>query len=1153
MQRVDDRLVLSASDVVGFLACPHLTTLDREAAAGTRAAATRDDAEMAVLFRRGREHEAAYLEQLRQDGLAVHEIGEAHEPSQLRAAEQATRAAMADGVDVVFQATFFDEHGDGAAWRGHADFLHKVAEPSDLGAHGYEPADTKLARHVKPAAIVQLCHYAEQVTRLQGAEPAQIHVVLGGHQVRSFALRDFAAAYRQAKRRLLAAVDDPEPTYPDPVAHCAVCRWQEECDARRLADDHLTLVAGLTREQARKLADRAGITTLTDLAQVRAPLSVTGIGDGTLARLQRQARLQAGAVAGQPPPYELLAPDAEGERGLAALPEPSPGDLFFDMEGDPYVGDGGLEYLFGVGWCDGDGRWCYQGFWACDEPEERRAFEAFVDFVTARLAEDPDLHVYHYADYERTALGRLMGRHGTREDEIDALFRGRVLVDLYRVVRQSLLVGSASYSLKKLEPLFMERRDAAITDAGSSIVEFERWLQSRDRQILDDLERYNDDDCRSTMLLRDWLEARRLEAGEAFGEVPPRPAPAVAEPSSDVADDLAETAELVSALTAEADAARAAGVDVSPTAGASWLLGQLLGWHRREAKPAHWWYFHRVNDCTDADLVADSEAIGDLAYEGAVGTEAKSTIHRYRFDPDQAHKLGLGARVCDPASERIGQAGGDKPPGPGIVHQLDPATGTIDLKRGSSSTAPHPTALIPDGPPYTAAHAETLRALARSVRASGLEGDGSVQAVRDLLLRARPRVPGAGAGHPLRGSGEDSVAAAQRLADELDGGCLAIQGPPGSGKTYTAARVAVALATKGATVGVTAVSHKVIGNLLEQIAGCAAEEGASLRIRQRADPAQACAHSGVTATDNATIEREVADGDVDVVAGTSWLFARDGLREQLDYLIVDEAGQFSLADAAVVGTAARNLLLVGDPQQLAQPSQGAHPSGAAASALEHLLDGAATIPDDQGLFLDRTRRLHPRISGFVSELAYDERLKSESWCARHEIVADGTALAGSGLRWVPVPHAGNRTSSPEEVAEVASRLDALIGQQWCDANGDLRPLTLDDVLVVAPYNAQVARLAAALPDGARVGTVDKFQGQEAAVVVVSLAASSAEDVSRGLEFLYSRNRLNVAVSRAMALAVVVASPDLLNANCRTVEQLQLLNGLCRFVEHADRA
>ncbi len=1172
MYRSGEGLVVSASDLVDYLCCEHLSALALEGTGPQGKSQPRENnPELAVLTRRGLEHESAYLARLASEGRNVMCI---EAPVRSGAGELDDRAlatleALRAGAEVIYQATFLETACAGLAWRGHADFLTRVERPSRFGDFSYEPEDTKLARHVKVSAILQLCHYADQLAHLQGVVPQSIHVILGGQERRSFPVADFAAYYRAAKARFVASLGTPGATYPHPVGHCVICSWRAACEARREADDQLSLVARISRIQADKLSDGAGITTLAALA-AHDGSPVRGITLTALQQLSRQARLQlAGRESpGRPPPYELLSPDGAG-LGLAALPEPDRGDLFFDIEGDPFVGDGGIEYLLGVGWMEA-GSFVHRIFWGHDPAGEKAAFEMFIDFVTERRQQYPDLHIYHYAPYERTALGKLMGRHATREEEVDDLLRGEVLVDLFRVVRQGLCVGTPSYSLKKLEPLYMGPRTSEITDAGSSIVEYERWLETDEDSILEAIAEYNRVDCDSTRRLRDWLEERRteLEPGMARPGWPEEPEnlPKAESLGGSVADEVSKVAELAARLTAGMDGASEDVTGVEGWVGGSggtdsgraarWLLAQLLDWHRREDKPAWWKYFERVRVFGEEELLADTEAIAGLAYEGVDGEEKRSLVHRYRFDPTQEYKLSADQPVLDPATQRHKLLTGAKVAGPGNLVDIDGIAGLLWLTRGRTSVAAHPRALIPHGPIDTGTQREALRRVARSVLVDGIDGDGPYRAVRDLLLGRAPRLTGVDVGQaparqPLRRPGEDGPAAAVRLTLALAGGTLAVQGPPGSGKTYSAARVVVALIGAGQRVGITANSHSVIGHLLDGVMACAREQGVKVRALQKAADGQGCADSDVIcAQRNEDVEAALANWEVDLVAGTSWLFARPGMDQTLDVLVVDEAGQLSLANVVAVGTAARNLLLVGDPRQLAQPSKGTHPPGVGVSSLDHLLAGAATIAPDRGLFLGITRRLHPDICTFVSELAYDNRLTPTSDC-RRQVIADGPLLGGSGLRWVPVLHTGNRTSSKEEALALGARYRALLGRSWTNQHGKLAPLGPADILVVAPYNAQVALLGEHLPDDARVGTVDKFQGQEAAVVLVSLAASSAEDVPRGMQFLYSTNRLNVAVSRARALAVVIGSPRLLAVQCHSVEQLHLANGLCRLVELAE--
>jgi uncharacterized protein len=384
----------------------------------------------------------------------------------------------------------------------------------------------------------------------------------------------------------------------------------------------------------------------------------------------------------------------------------------------------------------------------------------------------------------------------------------------------------------------------------------------------------------------------------------------------------------------------------------------------------------------------------------------------------------------------------------------------------------------------------------------------------------------------------------------LERSCLAVQGPPGAGKTHAGARIILDQVLRGHRVGVCATTHRATGELLSAVCRMAADRGTEVRILQRCAEHQLCDAPMVRrAGANKEVDQALLEGTVDVVAGTQWLFSRPELEGRLDVLIIDEAGQMSLANAMAAACSGASLVLLGDPQQLAQPAKGIHPEGAAVSSLQHVLGESETLPADRGVFLATTRRMHPDVCAFISTAFYDGRLRAHPDCSRQRVEGDGV-LAGTGLRVASVPHWGNRTWSPEEVAATRRLFDSLIGRPWIDSAGRAWALGVEDVLVVAPYNLQVRRLREGLVAGARVGTVDRFQGQEAAVSIFAMATSSAEDVPRNLEFLFSRNRLNVAVSRARAVSVVVCSPLLLQVGCRTPEQLRMVSALCRFVEMA---
>jgi predicted RecB family nuclease len=1080
VQLSDGRLAFSPSDLNDFLECEHLSALELATARDALVRPSGDSPQAELVRRKGEAHERAHLAALEAAGKHVVRI---ELDDGWDAAARATDEAMRTGADVVYQAVLLDPGG----WRGIADFVER--QPDGL----YEVADTKLARTSKPTHLLQLAFYSEQVARVQGRLPDLMHIVLGSGERVSYRVRDFDAYYRRVRRRFLEWVADPPATYPYPVSHCAVCEWLVRCKRQWVEDDHLTLVAQMRRRWVDALGE-VGITTLEQLATAEAELE-SSLQPHVFERLRRQAELQHRARIGGVHVFELL-PLVEG-RGLEALPRPSEGDVFFDIEGDPfYEAARGLEYLFGVAYREADevavapgngdsplrglSPFVFRAFWATERAQEQRAFEELVDFITERLAQYPDMHVYHYAYYERGVLRRLAGHYGTREEEVDELLRREVLVDLYRVVVDSLRISYEGYGLKNVERFFMPERTEDVSAGDDSILVFEQWLESGDDELLRAIERYNEFDCRATLALRDWLLERRAEAGVTRWKELPTPR----EVSEERAEELATAHEaLRQRLLADAE-----------EGDERWTLAQLLEYHRREDRPVWWHYFRRV-EATDDELLGDSEAIAGLEpTDAAPEPDKKSLIHTLSF-PAQQHKIAAGEFV-DPATERTEH-----------VVDVDDAHGVLRLRRGPKFIdEPLPRALMPGRPWDTRAQRAALARLA--------DNPAHYPALRAILRRDPPR---------------------------KDESYLFVQGPPGSGKTYYAAQLVARLLGEGKRVGVAAPSHKAIHNLLNEIE-TAARPTRALKKCTAGDPE--------TQYDGKWIENEdditpFQDEEVRLLAGTAWLFAREDLDGTLDYLVIDEAGQVSLADALAMGTSARNLVLVGDPLQLAQVSQGVHPGRTGDSVLEHLLGDETTVPPERGIFLERTRRMHPDVCRFVSEVVYDERLLPLEGLERQQLEG-----VGAGIRHLPVEHSARSQASPEEADAIASELERLVGRTFTAADGSTRPLRYEDVMVVAPYNAQVRCLRARLPETV-VGTVDKFQGQEAPVVFYSTASSSGDEIPRGLEFLFSRNRLNVAISRAQCLAYLVGSPRLLDVRCRSVEQMRLVNALCRLVEVAE--
>ena len=1101
------------------------------------------------------------------DGVVQIDRPGGYSPPALRDAHRRTLDAIAAGADVIYQGAFYD-----GRFLGFCDFL--IRHTDQDGNAEYAVYDTKLSRHARVPALLQLAAYADQLLAAGVRIAADAYLVLGDDTRTSHRVADIVPVYRHRRRRLeqilTEHLNQDEPVaWGDPRYSVNLRSDLVAAEVRNTRDP--ILVAGLSITQRARLRT-AGISTLDQLAELSARTTVPGISGQALSRLRMQAGAQLTQERTGQPFYQVYQPDA-----LAALPQPSAGDVFFDFEGDPlWAEDGstdwGLEYLFGlVEAPDGSSthslhtQAVFRSFWAHDRAQERRALLGFLGYITERRRRFPDMHIYHYAPYEKTALLRLAGRHGVGEREVDELLRENVLIDLYPLVRKAIRVGAPSYSIKKLEPLYMgERlRGGEVTTAGDSIVEYARHTHlveigdhQQARQVLASIADYNRYDCDSTLYLRDWLAARAAEAG-----VPLRTREAVdtRQDEETFLDDPLET-DLWAKL---GDTPRAERTAVQQ---ATAMVAAGLNYYRREHKPFWWAHYDRLAmpedelaGAVDAFVPDTVEVVHEWGKQGK-----ERSLRRF---------LRLAGELPTGSGIRVGQQvfAIFDPPVPDGVKQQDPTSrgaaeavicteqacvgrsiafpddGVIvehTLPKGTPEYDAVPMALTPSGPP----NAAILEAAIRRYAVQSAEAWPQMHpcAVADLLVRRPPRTRTGGG---LPAVGEDTATAAiTRACLEVDDSYVAVQGPPGTGKTFTGSKVIADLVLNhGWKVGVVAQSHSVVENMLDAVIDAHVPKARVVKkdnhigsdkwtvLRDNKEYAKALDAAGTTGM---------------VFGGTAWTFGseKNFPTRSLDLLVIDEAGQFSLANTLAVAGAARNLLLLGDPCQLPQVSQGTHPEPVDASALGWLINHHGTLPAELGYFLERTYRMHPALCRAVSALAYDERLHS------HEPETTGRLLHGvdPGVRTVYVDHQGNSTSSPEEAAAVLRQIQGLLGTPWRAKVGvPDTPLTPNDVIVVAPYNSQVHLIARVLDAAGlgdvRVGTVDKFQGRQAAVVIVSMTASAIDDVPRGMGFLLSRNRLNVAVSRGQWLAVLIRSralTDYLPTTPQALEELGAFLGLC---------
>jgi uncharacterized protein len=1134
MRLIESDFEFSASDVSRFLGCRHRTGLDLAVALGKLQPSAWVDPLAQILRARGLDHEQRYADELRDQGLETVDLAE----YQGHSGVEPTIQSMRGGVPVILQGSLLD-----GRWFGRPDVLRRVDMPSTFGSWSYEVLDTKLALETRGGTVVQLVLYCQLLGKVQGRLPERFHVVTPDPKspVQSFRLHDFAAYCRliQTQFEQSAAVAPEAITtanYPEPVEHCEACGWWRDCDHRRRADDHLSFVAGTSRLQRREL-EGVGVTTLAQLGTLPLPLQFKPRRGAieTYIRARNQASVQLEGRASGKPIHELL--PVEPGRGFRRLPEPSVGDVFLDLEGDPFAGDGGREYLFGLVVVEADGSTRSMSLWAWSASEERAAFKAFVDEIERLWAANAGMHVYHYSPYEPATFKRLMGRYATREAVIDRLLRAERFVDLHSIVRQSIRASVENYSIKDLERFFSFERTVPLDQARVSMRLVERAVELRTPEAADETARqvvqgYNLDDCHSAQRLRDWLEQLRVTA-IAAGQVIPRPEVKDGAAPEKVDARAQGVQARVAALTADVPLERS---DRSELQQARWVLAHLLDYHRRENK-APWWEFFRLKDLPAEDLLDERGAISGLTFKARIGGTARSPVDQYTY-PHQDTDVRTGDDLHIQDGTKFG-----------TVEAIDRATRTVDIKKAGKHASTHPPAVFACSMVNKDVLADALLRIADEVIAHGVDGGNEYRAARELLLGRAPRLS---QGAFTQREGETAVQFAVRIAPQLDCTVLPIQGPPGAGKTFSGSRMICELVRQGSKVGITAVSHKVIRNLLDAVVKEASEMGLAADCLQKVGELSETPPPGIReVTNNSDVVGQIS-ARVNVVGGTAWLWARPDLKASVDVLFVDEAGQMCLADVLATSQAAKSLVLLGDPQQLEQPQQGSHPDGTGVSALEHLLQGHQTVPTGRGIFLPETWRLPPSICAFTSEAFYEGRLNSLPGLEAQALT--GTEpLAGNGLWVLPVEHEANQNSSPEEVDAIEHLIGRLLASsgRWTDRAGKLAALAPAHILVIAPYNAQVALLSERLNDlGVRVGTVDKFQGQQAPVVIYSMATSAPEDAPRGMEFLYSLNRLNVATSRAQCVCILVASPKLFQPECRTPRQMQLANALCRYVEMA---
>lgn len=1133
MKKVDGKLIFSPSDLTQYLDSPFAAWMNRFKLEHPDQAPDKDedDALTKSMQQRGYAHETNLIKWFEEQGKSVVTL----EFESQDIWHEETIKAMQKGPDVIFQALLKKDN-----FAGFADFLIKVPGKSDLGDYHYEVWDTKLSSMSKPTHVIQLCCYAEMIAEDQGCLPKIVTIALGNGDFDELLLVDYYAYYQNLKERFLLEQSNFDPEQqPNPSESKSWGHWSKYAEQLLSEQDHLFQVATITKGQIKKL-NAAGISTMTALAESHSD-KVSGINPFVFSKLKNQARIQLLSRGLEVPKFEVIKPSPEDKQGLALLPPASPLDVFFDIEGYP-LDEGGLEYLWGNTYFDENGDRQFIDFWAHNPEQEKQCFIDFITWVYGRWQQDPTMHIYHYANYEIAACRKLMGRYGVCEYEVDQLLRNEVFVDLYKVVKSGFYIGEPRYSIKNVEHLYRGKRETEVGNGGDSVVVYEQWRELNQQgiegdtwqtsKILNDIRDYNIDDCDSTQELVDWLRVQQEKHQIKFiGKTE------VEEP--EIKEEVSERTKLRDRLLKQAEQEKETDPEKAKlTENLAWMLE----FHRREAKPVFWKLFDRLGQepeelLDDLDCLALCVRTEREPFKPT--TRSRNMAYEYRFDTSQEFKATqrnfyvLGEETPDGKSKTVTF----------VPNESDLSNGLIVVSSGSEP--PSLINLVPDEyvnpDPIPDALTEFIRQYEKG------KFDITPNAVIDFLMRAKPRIKGHNSNEPIMSAktSEQKLKQIIQVVLNLQNSYLPIQGPPGAGKSFTGKHVITELLRQGKSIGIASNSHKAINNLL-------------------LSTAKHCKQQGVTATFACTkeTEPELVENDVviiknrdlaswtigaSLVGTTAWGYARDDMENQLDYLFIDEAGQVSVANLIAMGMSTKNMVLMGDQMQLGQPSQGTHPMESGLSILDYLLHEQATIPDDMGVFLDTTYRMHSKVNQFVSDYVYEGKLASHISTNNRCIEVPNNNVSKltkqAGIQFISVEHFGNSQASEEEVDEIKNLVKQLIGRTLHTGEKEqpTRLITLNDILFVAPYNHQVTKLKEAFGPNAKVGSVDKFQGQEAPIVILSMCASDANESPRGLDFLFNKNRLNVAISRAQCLAIVVGNPELANTSVSKVNQIPMVN------------
>src|SRR6056300_1058640 len=1014
-------------------------------------------------------------------------------------------------------------------WIGEFDFLIINKDlKSKFGDYSYEVIDTKNSNKPKPDHIIQLGMYTYMLEETQGVLPKRFKIALKNmveEDVQVNQVNEFFKTHRENYELFVEKSIDK--TQPEKCSHCQICSWKEECEKIWIKEDNLNQIGGLTKIHLKKLLELK-IDTATKLSKQDPKKNIKGFKPEISYKLITQARLQKEYEKTQVPIFEPNPINLHGKKGFNSLREPSSCDLYFDIESvEDHVFPGGLEYLFGIYYIE-DEKEKFKAFWAHNKDEEKKNIIKFFEFTKSHFEKYPSSKIYHYGSYETTALEKLTSYHKVKGIEYDHYMNLNKFVNLLNVNTQGIFISENSYSLKNIEKFYDFQREGDVQKGDVSQEYYSEWIETQDQKYLDEIESYNKQDCRSTLDLHKWL--LKIKPKETSWFTPKKEEMELRDREVKMIEyqEKVESSKLKNKRFKQ-------------------LLSDIIGFYVRENKPS-WNDFFKRRGKSDEELVEDPECVGNMKLNSKPTPDKRSLIYSYKFE-NQDFKLRKNKKSVIANNHDIEQKDFA-----GTILDIDYKKNEILLKRGTGSgILPETLSIGPEKPRLN----EKLSINTYNYIDNVLENKNSYSALNDFLNKEIPRIKNLKKGDKILSS-NDFDKEIPKIISNLDNSYLYVQGPPGTGKTYQAANTIIELFKKGKKIAVTALSHKVIHNLLQEIEDMA-DGKVNIKGYKAGDPEdEETVFNGKffeTYKDDArksVIKKALAE-EINgfIFAGTKFHLASSYYDQKIDYLFIDEAGQLSVADLICIGNIVKNIILIGDQNQLGQPIKGTHPNESGQSILDYLLEGRDTIPEDRGIFLNKTYRLNSKINDFISTNFYEERLVCDERTDKRTIKFDKKSLIKKdGIHYIQMDHKNNVQTSIEEFEVVKDLMLQLIGSEF-DDNGKKRKLNIEDFLIISPYNTQVNLLISKLEEAKiknpKVGTIDKFQGQEAPITIISMTSSDNDSLPRNKEFFFSRNRLNVAISRAQVVSIILFNPLLLDSSPKNLDHIKLMNNFFKFL------